>query len=91
MRAKAEADHVLRASGLDYTIIRPGRLTNEPGTGRIALGPWLKGADIPRADVAALLARALENEAAIGRLWEATGGDIPIDQAIKKAAILDSE
>ncbi len=91
MRAKAEADHVLRAAGLDYTIIRPGRLTDEPGTGRIALAPWLKGADIPRADVAALLAAVLENDNAVNRLWEATGGDTPIPWAIEAAAKRDSE
>ena len=91
MRAKAEADHVLRASGLDYTIIRPGRLTDNPGTGRIALGPWLKGADIPRADVAALLVGVLENDNAVNRVWEATGGDTPIPWAIEGAAKRDSD
>jgi uncharacterized protein YbjT (DUF2867 family) len=86
MRAKAEADAVLRASGLAYTILRPGRLTDEPGTGRVNLGPWLKGADIPRADVAALLAACLEDERAIGHQWEVTGGDTPIAEAIAQAA-----
>ena len=87
MQAKADADHALRESGLEYTIIRPGRLTDDPGTGRIALGPRLEGADIPRADVAALLVALLENQSAIGRQWEATKGDTPINEAIKKAAM----
>ncbi len=87
-QAKSEADRALRESGLDYTIIRPGRLTEEPGSGRIALGPRLKGAEIPRADVAALLAAVLENDGTIGRQWEATGGDTPIGQAIAEAAKL---
>ena len=86
MRAKAEADAVLRASGLAYTILRPGRLTDDPGTGRIHLAPWLKGADVPRADVAALLAACLDDERSIGGLWEVTGGDTPIDEAIAQAA-----
>ena len=86
MRAKAEADAVLRASGLDYTILRPGRLTDDPGTGRINLGPWLKGADIPRADVAALLAACLIDDRSIGRQWEMTGGDTAIADAIAQAA-----
>lgn len=90
MRAKAEADAVLRASGLDYTIIRPGRLTDDPGTGHVNLGPWLKGADIPRSDVAALLAACLEDDCAVGRTWEVTGGDTPIIDAIVRAAQLDS-
>ncbi len=87
MRAKAEADAVLRASGLDHTIIRPGRLTYDPGTGGINLAPWLKGADIPRADVAALLAACLDDDRSIGGLWEATGGPTPINQAIARAAV----
>lgn len=86
MRAKADADRALRESGLDYTIIRPGRLTDSPGTGRISLGPRLARGEIPRADVAALLAEALEREEAIGRQWEATGGDIPIAEAVARAA-----
>lgn len=86
MRAKAEADAVLRASGLDYTILRPGRLTDEPGTGRVNLGPWLKGADIPRTDIAALLAACLEDERSIGQQWEVTGGDTPIDEALARGA-----
>ncbi len=90
-QAKSEADRALRSSGLDYTIIRPGRLNDDPGSGRIALAPRLKGAEIPRADVAALLAEILENESAINRQWEATGGDTPITQAIEKAAQLGDE
>ncbi len=85
MRAKAEADAVLRASGLDHTIIRPGRLTDDPGTGCISLGPWLKGADVPRADVAALLAACLDDTRAMGRQWEVTGGHTPIADAIAQA------
>jgi uncharacterized protein YbjT (DUF2867 family) len=91
MRAKAEADAVLRASGLAYTIIRPGRLTDDPGTGLINLGPWLKGADVPRDDVAALLAACLEDDRTISCQWEATGGDTPIAEAIDAAAKFDSK
>ena len=67
-------------------ILRPGRLTDDPGTGRINLGPWLKGADIPRADVAALLAACLIDDRSIGRQWEMTGGDTAIADAIAQAA-----
>lgn len=86
MRAKAEADAALRESGLDCTIIRPGRLTDDPGTGRISLAPRLKGADVPRDDVAALLAACLTDPRTIGRQWELTRGDTPIDEAIAQAA-----
>ncbi|TDI64764.1 MAG: SDR family oxidoreductase [Alphaproteobacteria bacterium] len=85
MRAKAEADAALRESGLDYTIIRPGRLTDAPGTGGIELAPRLKGADVPRADVAALLAACLDDTRAMGRQWEVTGGNTPIADAIAQA------
>lgn len=85
MRAKAEADAVLRASGLDHTIIRPGRLTDDPGTGDVNLAPWLKGADIARADVAALLAACLDDRRSIGCQWEATGGGTLIPEAIASA------
>lgn len=89
MNAKAEADAALRQSGLDYTIIRPGRLTDDPGTGRIALAPRLKGADVPRDDVAALLDACLTDPRTIGRQWEMTKGDTPINEAIGQASGLD--
>jgi len=86
MRAKAEADAALRESGLDYTIIRPGRLSNDPGTGRVNLATRLKGADVPRDDVAAVLAACLDDRRSIGRQWELTAGDTPIGSAIARAA-----
>ncbi len=59
--AKAEADAALEASGLDFTIVRPGGLTDEPGTGRVTAEPDLgRGGQIPRADVAAVLLAVLE-------------------------------
>jgi uncharacterized protein YbjT (DUF2867 family) len=86
MRAKAEADAALRASGLDYTIIRPGRLTDAPGTGRVNLAPRLKGADVPRDDVAAVLAGCLIDPRTVGRQWELTAGATPIADAIAQAS-----
>ena len=47
LRAKAEADDALRRSGLDYTIVRPGRLTNDPGRGRIRVAKHLPRAEVP--------------------------------------------
>jgi uncharacterized protein YbjT (DUF2867 family) len=89
MRAKAEADAGLRASGLDYTIIRPGRLSDDPGTGRINLATRLKGADVPRDDVAAVLAACLLDPRTIGHQWELTTGDTPINDAIAQASGLE--
>ena len=59
LRAKAEADRALAASGLDFTIVRPGGLTDEPPTGLVAIAERLERGEIPRADVAAVLAAVL--------------------------------
>ncbi len=82
LRAKAEADAALRDSGLDWTIVRPGRLTDEPGTGHVTIAPELERADIPRADVATVLAEALEMPATIGSQFEVVSGDTPIREAL---------
>ncbi len=67
LRAKAEADRALTASGLDFTIVRPGGLTDDPGTGRVRVGERLERDEVPRADVAAVIAAVLPAENAIGR------------------------
>src|SRR5262249_50406455 len=59
LRAKAMADQALAASGLAYTIVRPGGLTDDPPTGLVRIGGRLERGQIPRADVAAVLAAAL--------------------------------
>lgn len=80
LRAKGEADAELAASGLDYTIVRPGRLTNDPGTGRVALDAG--SGEVTRDDVAAVLAAAIHEPDTIGRTFELIGGDTPIDEAL---------
>ena len=80
LRAKGEADAELAASGLDYTIVRPGPLTNDPGTGRVALDAG-RG-DVTRDDVAAVLAAVLHEPGTIGRTFDLIGGDTPIDEAL---------
>jgi uncharacterized protein YbjT (DUF2867 family) len=83
LRAKGEADDALRASGLDYTIIRPGALTNEPGSGFIALGRDLPRGSIPRADVAATLLLVLPATHTIGETLDLIEGTIPIAEAVR--------
>lgn len=83
--AKAEADEYLRHSGLEYTIVRPGELTNEPGTGEIraAEGLELGEGDIPREDVAATLVAAIDCDPVVGEAFEILSGDEPIPAALE--------
>lgn len=82
LRAKSEADAAVRERDLDWTIVRPGALTDAPGTGRIAIGEKLNSGSIPRADVAVTIAHLLEHELAIRRQFDITSGDEPIAQAL---------
>jgi uncharacterized protein YbjT (DUF2867 family) len=84
LEAKAEADAALAASGLDFTIVRPGRLTNDPGTARVAVGEDLGRADITRDDVAAVLVGVLDEPRTVGRTFVAVQGDAPIVDALRQ-------
>lgn len=84
-QAKKEADEALKESGLDYTIIKPGRLTNENGTGQVALLPNLPRAEIPRQDVAGVLADVLETPELSGHELALTTGNETIQEAVVKA------
>ncbi len=81
--AKSEADGALAASGLDYTIVRPGRLTDEPGTGLVEVAPRLeRGGSISRDDVAAVLAEVLVADNTIGKAFDLLSGETPIADAV---------
>jgi uncharacterized protein YbjT (DUF2867 family) len=82
LRAKADADRALQASGLDYTIVRPGMLTDDPGTGLVSVGERLDRGEIPRADVAALIAAVLIAPNAIDKSFDLVSGEIPIEGAV---------
>jgi uncharacterized protein YbjT (DUF2867 family) len=82
LRAKAEADRQLAASGLEYTIVRPGRLTDDPPSGLVTVGEDLERGEIPRADVAAVLAACLDSRHSIDRAFEVLGGGVQIEAAI---------
>ena len=84
LRAKADADRALAASGLDYTIVRPGRLTDGPGTGQVTVAPRLDRGEIPRGDVAAVLLACLDADAAVGKAFDLLAGDTPIEEALAK-------
>ncbi len=83
LRAKAEADRALASSGLDYTIVRPGRLTDDPGTGLVRVGEGLEGGSISRADVAAVLLGCLEAENTIGKAFDMIAGEMSIETAFE--------
>jgi uncharacterized protein YbjT (DUF2867 family) len=83
IKAKAEADERLVASGLDYTIVRPGRLTDEPGTGTIRAGAEIGGGEVPRDDVAATLLAVLDADNTIGKTFVLLEGDTPIEEAVR--------
>ena len=85
VEAKRDADAALRVSGLDWTILRPGRLTDGPATGLVALGEDVPRAKIPRADVAAVVAAVLDDESTHGRQWNLVGGQVPVDEAVAAA------
>lgn len=78
--AKAAADAHLRASGLQWTVLGPGRLTLDPPTGRIVVGKG-KG-EVSRADVALVVAAALRDDSTVGRTIDFNNGDIPIAEAL---------
>lgn len=82
--AKAAADEYLRASALDWVILGPSRLTDEPGTGQVSVGPNDK-AEVPRADVAAVIAATVETPELSRITYEFNGGDVPVTEAVLRA------
>jgi uncharacterized protein YbjT (DUF2867 family) len=84
LEAKAEADHYLMASGLEYTIVRPGSLTDDPGTGRVRVSTELGArGSIPRDDVAAVTAQVLDAPNTIGVTFEVFSGDLLVANAVR--------
>jgi uncharacterized protein YbjT (DUF2867 family) len=85
LRAKARADERLQESGLDYTIIRPGSLTDEEEAGRIEAEESLgRRGEISRADVARTFAEALEAKNTYRKTFEILAGNTPIREALEK-------
>ena len=86
-RAKAIADRHLQASGLNYTIVRPGFLTNEPGSGAIATGDDLGSLakethSVSRENVARVLVDCLAHDNTIERTFEMIDGETPLADAL---------
>jgi len=82
MRAKGRADEELAESGLEYTIVRPGGLTDDEPKGQVQIATTVERGEIPRADVAAVIAACLADPDTIGRTFELVSGPDQIELAL---------
>lgn len=83
LRAKSEADADIRArEGLEWTIVRPGGLTDDEPTGLVSAGSRLPSGTIPRADVASIIATALTEGVAVNTQFEVVSGELEISDAL---------
>ncbi|NBC26069.1 MAG: NAD(P)H-binding protein [Bacteroidetes bacterium] len=80
-KAKAEADEALLNSGLNYTIIKPGKLTDEDGTGKVSVGNLERG-EIPREDVSSVIAASLDNASTYYKSFDLLAGSQSIQDAL---------
>lgn len=84
LEAKTAAEDDVRVrSALDTTIVRPGTLTDDPGTGRVALGASVERAEVTRDDVAAVVLALLDTPATAGLTLELMGGDVAVADAVR--------
>jgi uncharacterized protein YbjT (DUF2867 family) len=84
LQAKHDADEALAGSGLDWTIVRPGRLTNDPGTGFVDASTRLgRYGEIPRDDVALVLVECLDAPNTVGVAFELFAGETPARDAVR--------
>ncbi|MBU9722567.1 MULTISPECIES: SDR family oxidoreductase [Bacillaceae] len=81
--AKHYADRMLEASNLNYTIVRPGGLVNEPGTGKVTVAENLERGFIPREDVAKVIYASLNEENTFKRGFDLIDGTTPVSEALK--------
>jgi nucleoside-diphosphate-sugar epimerase len=81
--AKTAAEDDLRRRDLDWTILRPGGLTDDPGTGRVLLEESVPRGQVPRADVAAVITALLDSDGTTGRTLELVSGDTPVGDAVR--------
>lgn len=85
LRAKGAADAAIAARDLDWIVLRPGHLSNDPGTGRVRLAPTVERGSVSRDDVAAVLL-ALTQASVTDRTVELVAGDVPVDEAVAALA-----
>lgn len=82
LRAKAQADEAVRGSDRDWTIVRPGGLTDDSGGGQVRIDLEPFRGEIPRDDVAAVLDALLSEARAARRILYLNSGQVPIEQAL---------
>ena len=82
LRAKSEADAAVRQRELDWTIVRPGALTDEEATALVTVGETVDRGSIPRADVAAIILALLVDVSGVGRQFEVVSGQTPLAEAL---------
>ena len=81
--AKAEADKFVIEADLDYTIIRPGGLTDDPGTGKVQIAERVEYGSVSRDDVAAVIAECLVADNTIGKAFDLLNDGTPISEAVR--------
>ncbi|MGW2177255.1 SDR family oxidoreductase [Streptomyces sp. NPDC001732] len=87
LRAKGAADAYVRSrEALDWTILRPGMLTNDAGTGMVRLAASAGRGPVPRDDVAVALLELLDTPATAGLTLELVSGSVPVSVAVKDIA-----
>jgi uncharacterized protein YbjT (DUF2867 family) len=82
LRAKLAADEYLMGTDLAWTVLRPGLLTDDPGTGKVTLAEHVDGGVVTRDDVAAVLVALLDHPETAGKVYELVGGETPVAEAL---------
>jgi len=83
LKAKKAAEDDLRNRDLDWTILRPGRLVDSPGTGLVLLADSVPRGAVSRDDVAVVLAGLIPAKSSIGRTLELVAGQTPVAEALR--------
>ncbi len=84
LRAKRDADEHVRGTDLDWTIVKPGKLTDDVPTGRVHAAEHADYGSVTRGDVAHVLAEVLATDSTVGKTFDVVGGETPIAEAVGK-------
>ena len=84
--AKKAADDDLMARDLDWTVIRPGALTDDPATGQVRLEASTGRGEVTREDVAAVVVEVLQQPGTVRKVAELIGGSTPVAEAVRALA-----